>query len=307
MTKETINTNNQFILPQNEDVCSEEARRQLIEDLQKITPEQARAVWEELENLNWQRKQEEEQKKWNLDTERLSDELPWYAQEIRENFLELKGINKLGEIDKFVSDLEAKGYISRCSYDWGLVVLINIPWYPSLKYLEPNFAEHSLDGLYRWRFGPYCQEIPYEFGGKEIKKSAVKYGWIWLLPMRTQRDSRDNFPLYTYLKDTMEKNNLSFVSDKHDKKFLKILWEYYKKCTWDDDISTSELIAMRTRVLLSWWYRIQKSEWWFLAWVIECRDDHCGFPFLWPDEFQYVSFFLTDLELLPEDYNYGSE
>jgi len=49
MPKEMINTTNKFILPPSGDAWSEEARRQLIEDLQKITPEQARAVGEELE------------------------------------------------------------------------------------------------------------------------------------------------------------------------------------------------------------------------------------------------------------------
>jgi hypothetical protein len=302
MSKEKIDRTNKFILPPNKDAWSDESRKQIVENLQKITPEQARAVWEELENLNGQKKQEAEQKKWNLDPEKLSDELPWYTQEIRDNFLKLKGVDKLEKIDKFVSDLEDKGYISRCSYDWWLVVLINIPWYPSFKYFEPNFAKHSLDGSYRWRFGPYCQEVSTEFWGKKIPKSEVKYGWIWLLPMRDARDSRDNFILYNYLKDIMEKNNLSFVSDKHDRKFMKILWEYYKKCTWDDNLSTNELIAMRTRVLLSWWYWIQQSEWWYLAWVVECSDKQCGYPFFWPDEFRYVSFFLTDLELLPADY-----
>ena len=49
MSKETINTTNKFILPSSGDAWSDESRKQIVENLQKITPEQARAVGEELE------------------------------------------------------------------------------------------------------------------------------------------------------------------------------------------------------------------------------------------------------------------
>jgi len=52
MAKETIDTTNKFILPANGDVWSEEARRQLIEDLQKITPEDINALSEAIAKAN---------------------------------------------------------------------------------------------------------------------------------------------------------------------------------------------------------------------------------------------------------------
>ena len=59
MAKETINTTNKFILPSSEDAWSDEARKQIVENLQKITPEQARAVGEELEKKQKEGKQKD--------------------------------------------------------------------------------------------------------------------------------------------------------------------------------------------------------------------------------------------------------
>ena len=304
---------NKIIIPKKWDG---KTRQDLVDSLNSISNDDIMGMWERIEQQKIEQKQkqkEQEQqengqelKKRNIDPEKTTFELPNYAQEIKQNFLWLNWVekDKLKKIDKFVSDMEEKWYIKRCSFEWWLMVMIDIPWYPMFKYFEPNFKKHSVNGLYKWRFGPYCQETSHKFWDKEIKKYEVKYGGLWLLPKRRESDERENFFLYSYLKKTMDENNLSFVSSEHDHKFVKILWEYYEKCTGDTDMSQKDLVAMRTRVLLSWWYWIQKSKWWFNSGVIECYDENCGFnlPMLRPDEFDYVSFFLTDLELKPEDY-----
>jgi len=61
MTKETINTTNQFILPASGDAWSEEARRQIVENLQKITPEEVQALGQELAAAK-----EKQEKEWEL-------------------------------------------------------------------------------------------------------------------------------------------------------------------------------------------------------------------------------------------------
>ena len=316
MANEKIDTTQNIITPPEGD---REKEKRLLEALKAIPEEDIIKLWDEFDEEERQREEEEEkrkeeerrreeEKKWNLDPEKMSDELPEYTNQVKENFLSLKWIDKdkLIKIDKFVSEMEAKGYIKRCSYEWWLMVLIDIPWYPTFKYFEPNFEAHSIGGSYRWRFGPYCTKDIRSFWGKELSKSETKQGGTWLLPLRKSSDEWDNFALYNYIKRTMEENKFSFVSFHHDRKFLKILWDYYRKCTWDTSITTPELVAMRSRVLLSGWYWLQKNEWWFSSWVIECYDDHCGFNFMfWPDEFDYVSFLLTDLELQPEDYAGG--
>ena len=312
MVKEKVNTTSKIIIPKKED----NKKQELLDNLNTISDDDIMKIWEEIEQQKTRQEQEkaeqeqqekeQELKKRNLDSEKITFELPNYAYEIKQNFLNLKGVdkNKLKEIDKFVSEMEEKWYIKRCSFEWWLMVMIDIPWYPTFKYFEPDFMKHSLKGWYKGRFGPYCEGIPIKFGWKEIIKNEVKYGGIWLLPMRASDVERWNFPLHRYLKKLMKENNFSFVSSQHDHKFVKILWEYYEKCTGNKDMSQNELVAMRSRVLLSWWYWLQKNERWFNSWVIECYDDNCGFnlPMLWPREFDYVSLLLTDLELKPEDY-----
>lgn len=305
MTKENLDTVNKLLIPS---TWIDDKSHAILEDLNKVTPEDIETIGVDLDAAKdheekWQ--QEQEQKKWNLNPEKMTPELPEYTRQLKENFLNLQWIDKdkLVKIDKFVSEMESKWYIKRCTYEWGVMVMIDIPWYKPFKYFEPNFEKHSIWWSYLWKFGPYCVTNIRDFWWEKLDKSETKYGGTWILPLRKNSDERYNFALYHYIKDTMEENNFSFVSFHHDRKFLKILWEYYRKCTWDTTISTKELIAMRSRVLLSWWYWLQKDEWWFKSWVIECYDNHCGFNLMfWPDEFDYISFLLTDLELTPQDF-----
>lgn len=296
MSEKKINTKNNIIIPQDGGFVSKEERRELFQELESVAPEDVDLAIE-------QQRKEQEQIKRNLDPEKMTSELPHYTQEVRYFFLELKWIDEgmLEKIDEIVLEMENNWYIKRCSYDWGLMVMIDIPWYPLFKYFEPNLKKHSLGGGYKW-CSPYCVGNIINFWWIRLAKNEIVYGSLWRMPLKKGSDMWLNFPLYYYLKELMEKTGFSFVSFQHDRKFLKILWEYYEKFTWSVDISIPELIAMRTRVLLSWGYRLEQDERWYNQWMIGCNDDFCGFPLLGPLEFNYVSFFLTDMELLTEDF-----
>ena len=278
----------------------------LLDELMSVSDEELKKMWDAYE----QTQKQLDQKKRKLDPAKISLELPKYTQEIRQNFLNLKWIDaeKLKKIDECVSDMEKKWYIKRCSYEWWLMVMVDIPWCDTFRYFEPNFKKYSLNAYYKWlSSSPFCQDVSRNFWDVGVKKNEIKKWVQWVIPLRTRKDAWDDYYLYEYISKTMHENNFSFVSFHHDRKFLKILLDYYKKSMWDADVSINDLVAMRSRVLLSWGYWLLKDERWCKSWVVECYDDHCwvNLNAFGPDEFNYISFLLTDMKLVPDDYANG--
>jgi len=133
MPKETINTTNKFILPANGDAWSEEARRQLIEDLQKITPEQARAVGEELE-----KKQKEQQEREREAPQSLLDFRQAWKERIENLSHDFR--DNMDDILKKIDQIPVKVKIDK--EDGSRLIEFRL-WWKTWKILDPKLEKYS--------------------------------------------------------------------------------------------------------------------------------------------------------------------
>jgi len=230
MTKETINTNNQFILPPNEDVCSEEARRQLIEDLQKITPEQARAVGEELE-----KNQKELQEKKLENPQSLLD----YRQAWKEKIENINNGSK-EKIIKAAKNIPVKVKID----DDGSRLLEFKLWGRTRKILDPKLEKYSESFRPNWGYADSINRL-------------YDYNYVTLIWMWWNVDKWGNEKLRDYVQQKQQEW-LDIATEEQIKEILSALWEKTKLDKPQDQIA---MFMYLTWMDWSYWLKNTSLRW----------------------------------------------